>query len=88
MVPGIKGEDTVIIQGKLDFYRDVYAFTERLKDMGALHRPHADERCYLVAYQVKLPREWHTVELTFFEKDALRTAALASIYTLLIKQFK
>lgn len=85
--PTTEGEGTVIIQGKLDFYKDVYAFTDRLKDMEAGHGADA-VRSLLPSCLRGSAREWHTIELTSFEKDSLRTAPIASICNLLIRRFK
>ena len=78
---------SVVNAGRHVFYRDVFVFTNRLRDLAAKHTP------VVVAglTQGCLRGEaliWYTAELSEIELTVLRTASLDQWCTVLINQFK
>ena len=77
----------IVAVGRHSFYRDVYAFVDRLKDMA--RQRSADKlrtvlpECFRGECQI-----WYSVELDEMAKDLLRSVPLEKWYDALIKRFK
>ena len=73
--PEAEGTDPVVNAGKHVFYRDVFAFVDRLKDMAPLKGP---EKLRTVLPQCLRGAAliWHSTELTDLEKSMIREASL------------
>ena len=69
------------------YYRDVYAFINRLKDV-ALLRSMEKTRTVLPELQRGSALIWHSTELSVTEKEMLRMVPLDYWYTRLIARFK
>ena len=77
----------IVTVGRHSFYRDVYAFVDRLKDLAKL-RPPEKLRAILPECFRGEPQSWYSVELGDTEKDLLRMVPLDGWYEQLIKRFK
>ena len=79
--------DSIINVEKHIFYRDVYAFTDRLKDMTTLKN---DIKLRTVISQCLRESTliWHSIELFVLKKEMLRDASLINWYNALIRRFK
>ena len=79
----------VVNAGKHVFYKDVYFFTNRLKDL-AVQRGEADTRAVVSSCLRGTALMWYSMELTDLERDLLRdnTTSLDRWCTTLIKRFK
>ena len=82
---GATNSGPVVNAGKHVFYRDVYVFVERLKDL-ASHRNGV--KSILTACLRGSALMWYSAELTELERDLLRDADLDRWYTTLINRFK
>lgn len=85
--PEYEGSGPVVNAGKNVFYRDVYAFVDRLKDMEQIK---GEEKLRSVVPQClrgSAPN-WHSTELSEMEKSLLRRADLDAWYETLITCFK
>ena len=80
--------EPVVSVGKYVYYKDVYVFVDRLKDMVAIHGHNQVKN--VVADCLKGDAQvWHTYELTDDTKDLLRDATTTSAwYKPLITRFK
>ena len=74
----------VVNAGKYVYYRDVYIFVDRLKDLASQH----DVKQLLSACLRGTALMWYSMELTELERDLLRDADLDRWYTTLINRFK
>ena len=79
--------DSIINVEKHIFYRDVYAFTDRLKDMTTLKN---DIKLRTVISQCLRESTfiWHSIELFVLKKKMLKDASLINWYNALIRRFK
>lgn len=77
----------IVNAGRHVFYRDVYAFVDRLKDMAPL-RDEPKLRTALVQCLRGSALIWHSMELSDLEKQLLKNADLDSWYGALIHRFK
>lgn len=75
--PNYKGSGPVVNAGKHVFYRDVYVFIDRCKDMAPIR---GEDKLRTVLPQCFRGASliWHSAELSELEKGLLRTASLAS----------
>ncbi len=85
--PGLEGDGPVVNVGRHVFYRDIYAFVDRLKDMMNL-RGEDKLRAVLPQCFRGSALIWHSTELSDMEKDLLRQASLSSWYQAMINRFK
>lgn len=85
--PEYEGNGPVVNAGKNVFYRDVYAFVDRLKDMEQIK---GEEKLRSVVPQCLRGSAliWHSTELSEMEKTLLRRADLVAWYETLITRFK
>ena len=74
----------VVNAGKHVFYRDIYIFVDRLKDLAVSH----DVKRVITACLRGLALMWYSAELTNLERDLLRDLDLDRWYTTLINRFK
>ena len=79
--------DSIININKHVFYRDVYAFTDRFKDIIVIKD---DSKLRTIISQCfrESALIWHFIELTNLEKEMLRDAFLSMWYNVMIKRFK
>lgn len=77
----------VVNAGKHVFYKDVYVFTDRLKDLAA-QRGESDIKSVMTACFRGSVLIWYSMELTDLERTLLRDANLDLWYTTLIDRFK
>ncbi|KAM0805252.1 hypothetical protein BDR22DRAFT_884789 [Usnea florida] len=77
----------VVNAGKHVFYKDVYIFTNPLKDL-AVQRGEADIKAVIASCLRASALMWYSMELTELERDELRDTNLDHWYTTLIKRFK
>ncbi|KAM0801511.1 hypothetical protein BDR22DRAFT_888412 [Usnea florida] len=77
----------VVNAGEYVFYKDVYIFTDRLKDL-AVQRGEADIKAVIALCLRGSALMWYYLELTELERGLLRDANLDHWYTTLIKRFK
>ena len=83
-----QGNGPVVNTGKHVFYRDVYIFVDRLKDL-AVTRPNPnDVKRVITACLRGSALMWYSAELTELERDLLRDLDLDRWYTTLINRFK
>ena len=82
-----KSTDSIVNIDKHVFYRDVYAFTNKLKDMTTIK---SDNKLRTVISQClrEFVLIWHSIELTDLKKEMLRDASLTMWYNVMIKRFK
>ena len=74
----------VVNAGKYVYYRDVYVFVDRLKDLATQHDvKHVISACFRGSALM-----WYSMELTDLERTGLRTADPSLWYTTLIDRFK
>lgn len=74
----------VVNAGKYIYYRDVFIFVDRLKDLAARQDvKHVISSCFRGTALM-----WYSMELTELERDLLRDAELDRWYTTLIDRFK
>ncbi|CAA9220090.1 MAG: hypothetical protein AVDCRST_MAG95-496 [uncultured Adhaeribacter sp.] len=78
----------VISLGRHTLYRNIYAFTDQLKDLAKASGKLIMLRDMLPTCFKGAALIWHSTELTDLEKDLLRTASIKSWYAALIKRFK
>lgn len=85
--PEYEGSGPVVNAGKSVFYRDVYAFIDRLKDMEAIR---GEDKLRAVIPQCFRGSAliWHSAELSEMEKSLLRRADLLGWYEALTARFK
>ena len=69
------------------FYRNVYAFIDRLKDM-TMHRESNKIRNVISQCFREFALIWHSAELSNLEKNMLKKTSLTMWYNALIKRFK
>lgn len=83
------GEDEAAVStvGRHVFYRDIYVFVDRLKDMAPLR---GEDKLRIVIPQCLRGSAivWHTTELSEMEKGFLRTATVAQWESALLHRFK
>ena len=79
--------DSIINIEKHIFYRDVYAFTDRLKDM-TIFKDDIKLRTVISQCLRESTFIWHSIELFVLEKEMLRNASLINWYNVLIRRFK
>ena len=79
----------VVNAGKHVFYKDIYVFTNRLKDL-AVQRGERDTKAVIASCFRGSALMWYSMELTDSERDRLRATAtdLDEWCTTLIKRFK
>ena len=82
---GMQG--SVVNAGKHVFYKDVYFFTDRLKDLAVQHGE-TDVKSVMTACLRGSALMWYSMELTELERTLLRDADLDKWYTTLIGRFK
>lgn len=85
--PEAEGTESTVSSGKVLFYRDIYSFVDRLNDIAASKGQDTVKDVLVQCFRGSA-QEWHTNELTSFEKESLRTASLERIGSLLINRFK
>ena len=89
--PAYDDKDTdasaLINAGRHDFYRDIYAFVDRIKDIAAIHGADKTKEAIPTCFRGEA-LIWHTMELSEIEKDIVRTASIEQWITILIKRFK
>ena len=85
--PSYEGTGPVVNVGKSVFYRDIYAFVDRLKDMAPLR---GDDKLRTVIPQCLRGTAliWHSTELSENEKEMSRYTNLQGWYVMLIARFK
>ena len=81
-----QGNGPVVNAGKHVFYRDVYIFVDRLKDLAAT-RPNDVKRVITACFRGSVLM-WYSAELTELERDLLRDSDLDRWYITLINRFK
>ena len=79
-----QGTDPVVNIGKHVFYRDIYIFVDRLKDLAVSH----DVKRVITACLRGSALMWYSAELINLERDLLRDLDLDRWYTTLINRFK
>lgn len=85
--PDYEGSGPVVNRGKSVFYRDVYAFIDRLKDM--THVRGLDKLRSVIPQTLRgSALIWHSTELSELEKRLLRKASLDEWEESLIERFK
>ena len=79
--------DLIINIDKHVCYRDVYAFTNKLKDMTVIKN---DSKLRIVISQClrKSTLTWHSIELFTLKKEMLNKTSLVNWYNALIRRFK
>ena len=79
--------DFIINIDKHVFYRNVYTFTDRLKDMIVIKN---DSKLKTIISQCfrESALIWHFIELTDLEKEILKDAFLTMWYNVIVKRFK
>ena len=82
-----KNTDSIVNINKHVFYKNIYAFTNKLKNMTTIK---SDSKLKTVISQCfrEFVLIWHSIELTDFEKEMLRNAFLTMWYNVMIKRFK
>ena len=85
--PDYDGEGPVVSAGKSVYYRDVYAFIERLKDMTPI-RGMEKLRTVLPQCFRGSALIWHSTEVSERDKRLYRTAPLEEWYDILTTRFK
>lgn len=85
--PSAEGTGPVTNVGKHVFYRDVYCFIDRLKDMTG-HRGPDKLRNVIPQCLRGSALIWHSTELSDLEKEMLREASLTMWCNALTKRFK
>ena len=85
--PATEGEGPVVTVGRHTFYKDVYAFVVRLKDVAASKGNDKVRKALPTCFRGEA-LIWHSTELTELEKTLLRTAPLEAWYDSLTKRFK
>ena len=82
-----KSTDSIVNIDKHVFYKNVYAFTNRLKDMTTIKN---DSKLRTIISQCfrEFVLIWHSIELIDLEKEMLRNAFLTTWYNVMIKRFK
>lgn len=85
--PGAEGNEPVSNVGKHVFYKDVYAFVDRLKDVALLK---GDDKLRNILPQCLRGTAliWHSTELSDMEKNMLREASMKFWHDALIERFK
>ena len=81
------GSDSVVNVGKYVFYKDIFAFVDRLEDLAAA-RGENEIREVLPTCLRGAAHIWHSVELTQIEKEYIRAATLTRICRAMIARFK
>ena len=84
---GTDSDGPIANAGRHVFYRDVYAFTDRLEAMAAI-RGDDKVRDVIPACLRGDALQWHLTELTDLERDGLRYSPLKSWTATLVKRFK
>lgn len=85
--PEFEGEGPVVSSGKSVYYRDVYAFVERLKDMLPIRG--VDKLRTVIPQCLRgSALIWYSTELTERDKRLYRTAPIEEWHDLLITRFK
>lgn len=79
--------DLIVNIKKYVFYKNVYAFTNKNKNIIILKEDIKFKTIILQCFQ-KFALMWHFIELTNFEKKLLKNANLAIWYNVMIKRFK
>lgn len=82
-----KDNSFIINVDKHVFYRDIYTFINRLKDM-TIHRTFDKIKNFISQCFRKSALIWHSAELSDLEKKMLRKTSLTMWYNALIKRFK
>ena len=85
--PNCEGEGPVVSVGRHMFYKDIYAFVDRLKDVAADKGEDKVRETLTTCFRGEA-LTWHSAELTDLEKTLLRTADLSVWCDSLIKRFK
>ena len=85
--PACEGEGPVVNAGRHTFYKDIYAFVDRLKDFVEIKGEEKVREVLPMCFRGE-SLTWHSTELTDLEKTLLRTASLTAWYDSLIKRFK
>ena len=85
--PDYEGEGPVVNAGKHVFYKDIYVFVDRCKDMALLR---GDDKLRTVLPQCLRGAAliWHSAELSEMEKILLRGTNLTGWYDAMIHRFK
>lgn len=73
--PAFEGEGPIANSGRHTFYRDVYAFVDRLKDIATIKSSDKVREVLPTCFRGEA-LIWHSTELTDLEKTLLRTAPL------------
>ena len=79
--------NAMVSTGKHTFYKDVYTFVDRLRDMAKLRGPDK-VRTVLPECLRGTALVWHSAELSEMEKDLLRDASLDNWFGAMIRRFK
>ena len=85
--PACEGEGPVVSVGRHMFYKDIYAFVDRLKDLASIKGDEKIREILPTCFRGEA-LTWHSTELTDLEKTLLRTADLAVWFDSLVKRFK
>ena len=80
-------DESIVNVDKHVFYRDVYAFVDRLKNM-TVHRKSNKIRNVIPQCLRNFALIWHSSELSDLKKDMLKETSLTMWYNVLIKRFK
>ena len=85
--PVAKETDSIVNVEKHVLYKDVYAFTNRLKNMTVIKE---DSKLRLIIFQCLRESTliWHSIELSTLKKEMLKNASLINWYNALIRRFK
>ena len=74
--PAHEGEGPVVSVGRYSFYKDIYAFVDRIKDLVELKGEDKVREVLPTCFRGEA-LTWHSTELTELEKTLLRTATLS-----------
>ena len=85
--PEVEADGGITTVGKHIFYKDVYAFADRLRDLAAIKGLEKVQEVWTTCLR-GTAHQWYSSELTMREKNLLRTASIDSIITDLIERFK
>ena len=82
-----KETDSIVNVEKHVLYKDVYAFTDKLKNMTIIKE---ESKFKLIIFQClrKSTLIWHSIELFTLKKEMLKNASLINWYNALIRRFK
>ena len=82
-----KETDSIVNVEKHVLYKNVYAFTDRLKNMTIIKK-NSKLKLIIFQYLRESTLIWHSIELFTLKKEMLRDASLINWYNALIRRFK